>query len=87
MSYYCVETPNISLVGSVVQFHQGINETQRLMLSSRQIMEMSRVATPTVTILNKVPPFAAKLLSVHLFIVITPHYMFQPTGRPSSGAI
>jgi hypothetical protein len=40
------------------------------------------------TILNKVPPFATKLLSVHLFIIIiTPHYMFRPTGRPSSGAI
>jgi type III secretory pathway component EscS len=39
------------------------------------------------TILNKVPPFATKLLIVHLFIIITPHYMFRPTGRPSSGAI
>jgi hypothetical protein len=40
-----------------------------------------------LTILNKVPPFATKLLSVHLFINITPHYMFRPTGRPSSRAI
>jgi hypothetical protein len=40
-----------------------------------------------LTILNKVTPFATKLLSVHLFIIITPHYMFRPTGRPSSGAI
>jgi hypothetical protein len=39
------------------------------------------------SILNKVPPFATKLLSVHLFIIITPYYMFRPTGRPSSRAI
>jgi hypothetical protein len=35
---------------------------------------------------TKVPPFTTKLLSVHLFIIITPHYMFRPTGRPSSCA-
>jgi hypothetical protein len=44
-------------------------------------------AARNTTILNKVPPFATKLLSVHLFIIITPHYKFRPTGRPSSSAI
>jgi hypothetical protein len=31
-------------------------------------------AERNITILNKVPPFATKLLSVHLFIIITPHF-------------